>query len=233
MEGVEPSTVALLAQRSNQLSYTTFLWIMENIMIKGLLGWSTCIATEMVIILIIREISCNDIKQSPLPGADQVCLLVHLLLNIPIFYRLNCVLEFFFFWIWSPWQIIVSERAFEFRALLCVHPWLIMPSIVGVRHSDPLSTHIRDLLPHFHVGCCLLGCVERPRFRATFHTVTMLGGSTQRIWIFVPCGGSSWRAIGRDRFGWRIACSRRCFWGCGWGVLVEEFFIVNVGEVSI
>ena len=25
MEGVEPSTVALLAQRSNQLSYTTFL----------------------------------------------------------------------------------------------------------------------------------------------------------------------------------------------------------------
>ena len=29
MEGVEPSTVALLAQRSNQLSYTTFLSTIE------------------------------------------------------------------------------------------------------------------------------------------------------------------------------------------------------------
>ena len=32
MEGVEPSTVALLAQRSNQLSYTTFLLLMINIL---------------------------------------------------------------------------------------------------------------------------------------------------------------------------------------------------------
>ena len=31
MEGVEPSTVALLAQRSNQLSYTTFLSTMPPI----------------------------------------------------------------------------------------------------------------------------------------------------------------------------------------------------------
>ncbi len=33
-EGIEPSTVALLAQRSNQLSYATYLYILYSISIR-------------------------------------------------------------------------------------------------------------------------------------------------------------------------------------------------------
>ena len=33
-EGIEPSTVALLAQRSNQLSYATYLYILDSISIR-------------------------------------------------------------------------------------------------------------------------------------------------------------------------------------------------------